>query len=208
MKVLSILSFTVILVLANIAGNAQTSTLSNLSNRIIKADSGQEGAIVVFPEATAPGVGNSGTITYSPASGSFFRIGSHTIIASASTGQKSIFTVTVTDNEAPVLSVLTLSSDRMLTATDKMKKISVYYTATDNAQEVNTVLSVSSNDTLSGKRDWEILNNHLVSLQTSRLVNGETRVYTITVSCADAAGNTTRRTTHISVSKDMSIAAL
>jgi hypothetical protein len=201
MKVLVPLSFTAILVLGYITGNAQTCALSCPSNIVIKADSGHEGTSVSFPGATP--VGDCGAIIYSPASGSFFRLGSHSIIATTTAGQKCSFTVTVTDNEPPVLSEVTLSSKRLWPATNKMKRIAVSYTSSDNAEEVSSVLSVSSNETVSNNRDWEIVNDHLIRLKVSRLANGEPRIYTITVTSTDLAGNITRRTTSIAVSKTM-----
>ena len=203
MKFLAILSFTVTLILSNINGTAQTCTLTCPSNIVIKADSGQEGAAVSFPATTSLGTGDCGTITYSTPSGSFFRIGSHSVIATTSFGQKCFFTVTVADNEPPVLSPITLSSKKLMPTNNRMKKVAVYYTASDNAQEVTSVLSVNSNDTQSTNRDWEIINNHLVRLKTSRLPDGTPRIYTITVTSSDLAGNKTTRTTSIAVSKNM-----
>jgi hypothetical protein len=168
---------------------------------IIKADNGKEGAIVTFvPAGTS---GECGTVNYFPASGSFFRIGSHSVSATTSTGEKCSFTVTVTDNESPVLSELNLSSEKLWPANDRMKKIFVYYTVSDNAQKVTSVLSVSSNDINSTSRDWEIINNHLVRLKASRLESDEPRVYSIVVTSTDEAGNKTTRTTSIAVSKTM-----
>jgi hypothetical protein len=201
MKFLLLLSFTVLLLLGQKAANAQNCTLSCPSNIVIKADSSHEGAIVSFPVATA--LGDCGVITYTPASGSFFRLGSHSVIATNATGQKCYFTVTVTDNEPPLLSQIRLSSKRIWPVTNKMKKMGVYYTASDNGEEVSSVLSVSSNDQESVNRDWEIINNHLIRLKASRLSNGEARIYTITVTSTDRAGNITRRTTSIAVSKTM-----
>jgi hypothetical protein len=201
MKVLVTLSFTAIFFLSSITGSAQACTLNCPSNMVIKADSSREGARVTLPVATTPG--DCGTVSYAPVSGSFFRIGSHSIIVTTSTGQKCYYTLTVTDNESPLLSVLTLSSDRLWPATNQMRKIAVYYTVSDNAEEVSSVLSVSSNDTMSNERDWEIVNNHSLLLKTSRLDNGEPRIYTITVTSSDLAGNTTTRTTSIAVSGTM-----
>ncbi len=84
-----------------------------------------------------------------------------------------------------------------------MKKIAVYYIATDNGQDLSSVLTISSNDQESTGRYWEIINNHLIRLRASRLANGEARIYTITVTSTDRAGNITKRTTHIAVSKTM-----
>jgi hypothetical protein len=201
MKFLLMFSFTALLVLSQKTGNAQGCTLSCPSNIVIKADSSHEGAIVSFPAAASSG--DCGVITYTPASGSFFRLGSHSVIATTSGGQKCSFTVTVTDNESPMVSVIRLSSKRLWPESNKMKKIAVYYTASDNGLDLSSVLAVSSNDQESITRDWEIINNHLIRLRASRLPNGEAKIYTITVTSTDLAGNITRRTTSIAVSKTM-----
>jgi len=180
---------------------AQSCTITCPQNITIKADSTKEGAIVSFPAATTSG--ECGALTYSRESGSFFRIGSHTVTVSSPSGQKCSFTITVTDNESPVLSPLTLSSKKLWPPSNRMKKVGVYYTVKDNAEEVNTVLSVSSNS--EDGKDWEVVNNHMLRLKASRLPNGEARVYTIRVSSSDMAGNTTTRTTSIVVSKTMEV---
>jgi hypothetical protein len=84
-----------------------------------------------------------------------------------------------------------------------MRKVRVAYNVTDNAQEVTSVLSVSSNDMGSPTLDWEIINDHVVRLNGSRLTNGEPRIYLITVTSTDEAGNKMTRTTSIAVSKTM-----
>ena len=208
MKVLSSLVCAAILALITLNANSQTCSLTCPSNIVVKADSDQEGAIVTFASATSLGIGDCGSITYSRPSGSFFRIGSHSIIVSASFGQKCFFTITVADNEPPVLSPITLSTKKLSSASNRMKRVGVYYTASDNAAEVINVLFVSSNDPNSNStiRDWQIINNHLVRLKSSGLSNGEPRVYTITVTSTDASGNITKRTTSISVAKPLALA--
>ncbi len=199
MKFLVMFSFAALFILTQKTGNAQTCIITCPSNVVVKADSTHEGAIVRFPGATT--LGECGGITYTPASGSFFRLGSQSVIATTSDGQKCSFTVTVTDNESPLLSEVKLSSKRIWPATNKMKKISVYYTASDNGENVSSVLTVSSNDQESTIRDSEVIDNHLIRLKASRLPNGEPRIYTITVTSTDIAGNITRRSTSIAVSK-------
>ena len=71
-----------------------------------------------------------------------------------------------------------------------------------NANETSCAVTVTSND--STTQNWEVVNNHLVRLKQIRLSNGMARVYMITVTCTDAAGNTTKRTTGISVAKNIS----
>lgn len=201
MKFLQALSLTAIFVASHVKGYTQNCTLTCPSNMVITAEKGKEGAIVNFSAAST--TGECGTVAYSPVSGSFFRLGSHSIIATAANGQKCSFTITVTDNESPVLSVVTLSTKKLWPANNKMKKVAVYYSASDNGQDVASVLSVSSNNTDSTARDWEVINNHLLRLKASRLADGTPRIYSITVTSTDEAGNKTARTTSIAVSKNM-----
>jgi uncharacterized repeat protein (TIGR01451 family) len=72
-------------------------TGSNMVN-----SSGQAGAIVTFANATTSGT--CGTITSTPASGSFFAVGSSVVTQEASTGQECSFIVTVVDDDAPTIS--------------------------------------------------------------------------------------------------------
>ncbi len=178
---------------------SQNCVLTCPANIIVKTEAGKEGTVVNFSGAVAQG--DCGTLSYSPASGSFFRLGSHSIIVTSATGQKCSFTLIVTDNEPPVLSPLQLSIDKLWPASNKMKKVGVYYTVTDNGEKVNTVLSVSSNATDTDNKDFEIINNNLLKLKASRLPDGMPRIYTITVTSTDDAGNKTTRSTSIAVSK-------
>ena len=205
MKILAGLCLTAVFVLSNITGSAQSCTLTCPSNIVINAESGLEGALVSFPPINSLGISNCGTITYSQPNGSFFRIGSHSIIVTSSTGTKCAFTVIVTDNESPLLSEISLSKNILWPANNKMKKIAVYYTTSDNAQDVKTALSVSSNAT--DGQDWEIIDDHMLRLKSSRLPDGSPRIYSITVTSSDKAGNKTTRTTTIAVSQTMTAVA-
>lgn len=187
--------------IGNTKAYSQNCVLTCPSNIIVKAEAGKEGAVVNFSGAVVQG--ECGEIVYSPASGSFFRLGSHSIIVTSASGQKCSFTLIVTDNEPPVLSPLQLSTDKLWPASNKMKKVGVYYTVTDNGEKVNTVLSVSSNATDTENKDWEIVNNNLLRLKASRLPDGMPRIYIITVTSTDEAGNKTTRSTSIAVSKTM-----
>ena len=168
------------------------------ANQVIKAEPGKEGAVVSFPQKASP----CDPFTYTPASGTFFRLGSHSIIGTTAGGKKCSFTLTVTDNESPTLTPITLSRETLWPASGKLKKVKVNYTATDNAQDVKTAISVSSN-TSDGVKDWEIVDDHLVRLKASRLNDGSPRIYTITVTATDEAGNKTTRTTTLAVSQTM-----
>ncbi len=200
MRLFKAISLTVIFLCTYVLSSAQNCILTCPANIVIKADAGKEGALVNFPSATMSA--ECGTVTYSTPSGSFFRLGSHSIIVTTSTGQKCSFTVTVTDNEPPFLSPLTLSRASLWPASNKMKKVGIYYNTSDNGEKVNTTITVSSNAT-DGIKDWEIVDEHLVRLKSSRLPDGTVRVYTVSVIATDEAGNKTTRTTSIAVSKTM-----
>ncbi|MEO6612285.1 MAG: hypothetical protein ABIT05_06090 [Chitinophagaceae bacterium] len=200
MRSLHVLFFVIILSCSQANLHAQNCTLTCPAPLVVKADNGTEGAIVNFPVMTAPA--ECGTLTYTPSSGTFFRLGSHSVIITTSAGQKCSFTVTVTDNEPPSLSSLTLSRSTLWPASNKLKKVSVNYTTSDNTGNVKTEIAVTSNTT-DGVKDWEILDDRLVRLKASRLTDGSPRVYLITVTATDEAGNKTSRTTSIAVSKTM-----
>lgn len=199
MKVLKVAALLTVFV-SQLNVNAQNCVITCPSNITIKAEQGKEGTIVTFPELKLPA--ECGTVTYTPASGTFFRLGSHSVIISTEQGKKCSFTVTVTDNESPQLSTIGLSKTMLWPASNKLKKVGVYYTATDNAVDVKTTIAVSSNAT-DGIKDWEIVSDHLLRLKASRLADGTARIYTISVTATDEAGNKTTRTTSIAVSKTM-----
>lgn len=162
------------------------------ANMIVQAETGKEGANVNFRDTAGS--------TFTPLSGSFFRLGSHSVIVSNAAGQKCSFTVMVTDNESPNLSLLSLSRSVLRPDNSKMKKVNVFYTATDNGENVKTSLSVTSNAS-DGLKDYEIIDDHLVRLKSSRLPDGSVRTYTITVIAIDDAGNKTTRSTTLSVAR-------
>lgn len=180
--------------------NSQNCQFTCPENIIVSADAGKEGAYVNLPALTLSP--ECGTATYTPASGSFFRLGSHSIILNTVSGQKCSFTLIVADKEPPVLSPLTLSRANLWPANNKMKKVKVKFTTSDNGGSVTTDITVTSNAT-NGIKDWEIIENGELRLKASRLPDDSPRIYTITVTATDESGNKTRRTTTIAVSETM-----
>lgn len=91
-------------VITEVAG-ASTCTLTCPSNVVATADttvSGQFGAFVKFSAATV--TGDCGAVSNSPASGTFFSVGSHTITSTAENGGSCTFTVKVLGTPAPTIS--------------------------------------------------------------------------------------------------------
>jgi hypothetical protein len=88
---------------------AQSFTLSVVPPEVIAPDDiavsndlDQAGAIVTYPAPTA--IGNVGTITCTPASGSFFALGETTVTCNATSGLSDTFTITVLDTQLPAIS--------------------------------------------------------------------------------------------------------
>ena len=76
------------------------------TNITVNNDAGQCGAVVTWPAITATDNCANPVVTVNPASGSFFSVGTHTVsvgaLDAAGNHVGTTFTVTVTDNQAPV----------------------------------------------------------------------------------------------------------
>ena len=121
MKPLSILITAFVLIASPFPIFAQDCKMDCIANIVVSATKGTEGAFVNFPSTLSKG--ECIEFTYTPASGSFFRLGAHSIIATSASGQKCSFTIVVTDNEPPVLSEIYLSRSNLWPANNKMKKV-------------------------------------------------------------------------------------
>ena len=88
-----------------------------------------------------------------------------------------------------------------------MEPVTVNYTATDNCA-VTCTLSVTSNEPENGfgdgdqSPDWTIIDAHRLLLRAERSGKGSGRIYTIRVTCKDAADNTVVRTVTVRVPKN------
>jgi hypothetical protein len=174
------------------------------NNITVDDDLGQCGATVTFPDSTS--TGSCGVLTTSPASGSFFPVGTTTVTTTSTSGASNSFTVTVNDPESPNVSAATASPKTLWPPEHQMIPITVNYTATDNCS-VGCVLSVTSNEAINGlgdgdtAPDWQIVDAHHLLLRSERSGKGSGRIYTITVTCTDPAGNRVVRTTTVTVPK-------
>lgn len=89
-----------------VSGVGGTCALTCPANVVVTADTtseGNPGAFVTFAAASVDG--SCGAVTNSPASGSFFTVGTHTVTSSSEVGAAScFFTVTVLDSNPPTIS--------------------------------------------------------------------------------------------------------
>jgi hypothetical protein len=86
-----------------------------------------------------------------------------------------------------------------------MVDVSISYTAIDQCGPVSTTVSVTSSEPVNGAGDgdtapdWEVVNNNLVRLRAERSGDGPGRIYRVTVTATDAAGQTSQSSIAISV---------
>ncbi len=112
-----------------------TCTIACPADISVSNDPNQCGAVVTYPAPTT--TGSCGTITTSPASGSFFPVGSTTVTATSTAGPTCTFTVTVTDNQSPAITCPAPVTVNCASAVPAPNTASV--TATDNCPGVIVV---------------------------------------------------------------------
>lgn len=118
--------------------------------------------------------------------------------------------ITVVDTTAPIISSMSVSPEVLWPPNHKMRPVTVEVDALDNCDPKPgcKVTSVSSNEPVDGlgdgntAPDWEITGDLTVNLRAERSGNGNGRVYTLTVECTDACGNSSTRTTEVTVPHD------
>lgn len=99
------------------------------------------------------------------------------------------------------------SPDGLGSPNHAMVTVSVPYSASDASGPPACSISVRSNEPTDGQgdgqtaTDWQVLDGHTVLLRSERSGKGTGRIYTLTVSCTDASGNTASATATVTVSK-------
>jgi hypothetical protein len=112
------------------------------------------------------------------------------------------------DTVAPVISGVSATPNSLWPPNHKMWTVNVSYSAIDHCGPVQCSLSVSSNEPLDSigdghtASDWTVVDAHRVQLRAERQGPGDGRVYTITVSCTDAAQNLATATATVTVPHD------
>jgi hypothetical protein len=119
-------------------------------------------------------------------------------------------TVIVKDTTAPGITSISANPNTLWSPNHKMVAVTVSVEAADNcdASPVSKITAVESNEPVNGKGDgntspdWEITGDLTLNLRTERSGKGTGRIYTITVECSDAVGNTTTGTVTVVVPKN------
>ena len=108
-------------------------------------------------------------------------------------------------NPAPVIGNARVDRLVLSTPNHQMERVAVAYEVSDNCGAVETALAVRSNEPVNDSGDgntapdWEVVDPHTVRLRAERAGGGNGRVYTITITATDAAGNASTQELHVSV---------
>src|SRR4029078_248554 len=134
----------------------------------------------------------------SPAAGTSIAKGQYVItvvVKDAAGNQASAgVSLSVVDQTAPVISSATVNPSVLSPPNHQMVPVTVTVSATDNCDPapVSSIISITSNETLSAGA-VQINGNITAQLAATRNGGGGGRVYSITVRCTDANGNSSTR---------------
>jgi hypothetical protein len=171
------------------------------------------GAIVNYEATPSDATSGVATLTCAPASGALFAITTTTVSCTvtdhAGHSTSGSFAVTVSDAIPPVIASATPSRSSLSPPNHQMVPITLAVSATDNLgpAPVCTVTGVSSNEAQNGlgdgdtPNDWLLTGGLTLQLRAERAGGGSGRVYTVTVTCVDGAGNSATSSTTVSVPK-------
>ncbi|HEX8293716.1 MAG TPA: alpha-amylase family glycosyl hydrolase, partial [Pyrinomonadaceae bacterium] len=109
------------------------------------------------------------------------------------------------DTTAPAIGGVSASPSVLSSPNHKLRDVLVGYSASDNLSGATCALTVASNEPAGGTGDgdtapdWLVLDAHRLQLRAERSGAGAGRVYTVTVTCSDAAGNTSSSNVTVTV---------
>lgn len=139
-------------------------------------------------------------------------LGSHTLTLtvkdSFGIASEDAVTINVVDTTAPAIVGAATDKTVLGTPNHKMVDVLVSYETTDAVSAVSSSLGVTSNEAVNENSDgnttpdWEVVDAHHVRLRAERAGGGDGRVYTITITATDAAGNSSTRSVAVSVPKN------
>jgi hypothetical protein len=148
--------------------------------------------------------GDSITPTQSPAGP--YPLGNTSVILTATDSKgasnQCTGTVNVIDKTPPTITSASADPSKLWPPNHKMVNITINYSATDNCgQPACQISSVTCNEPISSS-DYAIVDAHHLKLRADRLGSGNGRIYTITITCTDASGNSSDQAVAVTVPHD------
>jgi uncharacterized repeat protein (TIGR01451 family) len=121
-------------------------------------------------------------------------------------GNNSKTATTTVDPTPPNITGLAADPASLWPKNHKMRDVTINYTATDECSGVHCqITNITSNEPVDGtgdgdtSPDWEFVDEHHVRLRAESAGGSIGRIYTITVTCTDAAGNSSTKTIEVHV---------
>lgn len=111
--------------------------------------------------------------------------------------------VIVVDKQPPIIGAVSVSPNILWPPNNKLVPVSVAISDSDNcdSKPVCKITQITSNELITAV-DAQTTSNLTANLSTQRLGNGTGRVYTLTVQCTDASGNSSTANTTVTVPHD------
>jgi probable HAF family extracellular repeat protein len=140
-----------------------------------------------------------------PAPGTLFGLGTYpvTLMVTDAAGNTTLVTTTFTvvDRTAPVITSISVSPNVITDANRNMVPVTVSVTAHDNCDPspVARIVSITSDEPVTGPTDntspdWQLSGGLNAQVRAEYSKKGDGRVYTLTVACTDASGNSSTAT--------------
>ncbi|HEX5833267.1 MAG TPA: Calx-beta domain-containing protein, partial [Pyrinomonadaceae bacterium] len=121
-------------------------------------------------------------------------------------GNNSKTATTTVDPTPPAINGLSADPASLWPKNHKLRDVTINYSATDACGGVNCqITDITSNEPVNGtgdgdtSPDWEFVDEHHVRLRAESAGGSVGRIYTITVTCTDSAGNVTTKTVEVHV---------
>jgi hypothetical protein len=119
------------------------------------------------------------------------------------------------DVTAPAITSLSASPSTLWPPNHKFVPVTVAVTASDNCTQapVCAISAVASNEPVNGigdgntAPDWVVTGSNTLLVRAERAGPGSGRIYTVAVTCRDAAGNATTGTTTVFVPHDQGVSS-
>lgn len=176
-------------------------------DNIVTECAGPEGTVVEFEAGASDACEGILVPTCDPAPGATFELGETTTVCHAEDALENVgqclFEVTVEDTTPPVITSLSTTPNILWPPNGKLVPVEVSVTASDicDTTPVCSISSIESNEA-GDATDIEITGDFTANLRSKRLGYGNGRVYTISLECRDASGNSTVGRTFVTVPHD------